>query len=126
MPENLISTLTSSILKFVRTAIIFYKLYFIVISRYFKYIRLKIHVRIVALTPDLQRVSFCNEIDPLYYSLTTTLLLPLIPIKEFIGALRPFINIREIVISLVAAVACRFIQDRQAGRYGFRTSDQSE
>jgi hypothetical protein len=115
-----IGTLTLNILKSVHTLIspiILYKLYSVATPEHPKYRRLKNRVRIVALTLNLQRVSFCSAIDPLYYSFTTIFLLPLILIKGFIGALRPLINIQEIVISLVAAVACRFIQDRQAGQY---------
>ena len=39
------------------------------------------HVRIVALTPDLQRVSFYSAIEFLHYSCTTKLLSSLIYIK---------------------------------------------
>jgi hypothetical protein len=46
------------------------------------------HVRIVALTPDLQRVSFYNVTGFLYHSTTTELLLSLILIKGLIRALR--------------------------------------
>jgi hypothetical protein len=51
------------------------------------------HVYIIALTPDLQRVSF--------YSITDFLLTPM----------------QEIVISLVAAVARKFMHDRHADLY---------
>ena len=49
--------------------------------RYPEPLSLENHVHIVALTPDLQRVSFCSVTDFLYYSSTTELLLSLILIK---------------------------------------------
>jgi hypothetical protein len=49
--------------------------------RHPKSLLLENHVRIVTLTSDLQRVSFYNITDFLYYSSTTKLLLFLILIK---------------------------------------------
>jgi hypothetical protein len=43
---------------------------------------LKNHVHIIALTPDLQRVSFYNIIGFLYHSSTTELITSPILIKE--------------------------------------------
>jgi hypothetical protein len=85
VPEKMIGTLTSSILKSGHTSIspIFsYKLYFMATPRHLKPFRLENHVRIIALTPDLQRVSFYNVIDFLDHSSTTELILSLILIKE--------------------------------------------
>jgi hypothetical protein len=118
--EKLISTLTSSILKSVHTVaspIIFDKLYYMTTPDCLKCFRSKNYVQIVILTPNLQRVSFCSVIDSLYHSLTNTLLLPLIPMEGFIRALRPLINMREIVNILMAVVACKSMQDRHAVRY---------
>ncbi len=64
-------TLTSSILKSVYTSIspIFsYKLYSVATPGYPKLLLLENHVRIIAFTPDLQRVSFSSVIGFLYYS----------------------------------------------------------
>ena len=105
MPEKLIGTLTSSILKSVHTIaspIIFYKFYCITTPDCPRCFRFKNYVHIVIFTLELQRVSFCSVIDFLYHSLINTLLLPLIPIEGFIRALRPLINMWEIVNILMA------------------------
>jgi len=84
IPEKMIGTLISSILKFVHTSIspIFsYKLYSIATLRHPKPLLLENHVYIIALTPDSQRVSFYGVIDFLYHSSTTKLLLSLILLK---------------------------------------------
>jgi hypothetical protein len=84
VPEKIIGTLTSSILKSVHTSIspIFsYKLCSVATPGHPKPFPLENHVRIVALMPDLQRVSFYSVIDFLYHSSTTELILPLILIK---------------------------------------------
>jgi len=84
VPEKMIGTLTSSLLKSVHTSIspIFsYKLCSVATPGHPKPLSLQNHVRIVTLTPDLQRMSFCSVIDFLYHSSTTELLLSLILIK---------------------------------------------
>jgi hypothetical protein len=76
--SNLHSTLTSSILKFVHTLIFpitFYTLCSLATPGYFKPLLLENHLYIVALTSDLQRVSFCKIKEFLYYSSTTELIL---------------------------------------------------
>jgi hypothetical protein len=81
----MIGTLTSSILKSVHTSVspIFsYKLYSVATPGYPEPLPLENHVRIIAFTPDLQRVSFYTIIDFLYHSSTTELILSLILIKE--------------------------------------------
>jgi hypothetical protein len=73
VPEKIIGTLTSNILKSVHTLIspIFsYKLYSVATPRHPKLLLLENHVRIIALTPDLQRVSFYSVIGFLYHSST--------------------------------------------------------
>jgi hypothetical protein len=73
VPEKITGTLALSILKSIYTLIppvIFYKLYSVAIAGH-----LENHVYIIALTPDLQRVSFYSIIDFLYHSSTTELLL---------------------------------------------------
>ncbi len=85
MPEKIIGTLTLSILKSVHTSISpisSYKLYSVANPRHPKPLLLKNRVHIIALTPDLQSVSFYSVIDFLYYSSTTKLILSLILIKE--------------------------------------------
>jgi hypothetical protein len=85
VPEKIIGTLTSSILKSVHTLIspIFsYKLYSVATLRHSETLPLENHIRIVALTSDLQRVSFYSVINILYHSSTTELLLSLILIKR--------------------------------------------
>jgi hypothetical protein len=85
MLEKIIGTLTLSILKSIYTLISFifsYKLYSIATFKYFKSIPLENHVRIIALMPNLQRVSFYNIIGFLYYIFTTELLLSLILVKR--------------------------------------------
>jgi len=80
----MIGTLTLSILKSVHISIslIFsYKLYSVATPRHTKPLLLENHVHIVALTPDLQRVSFYSVIDFLYYSSTTELILSRILIR---------------------------------------------
>jgi hypothetical protein len=84
VPEKIIGTLTSSILKSIHTSmspIFFYKLYSVATPGHPEPLPLEIHVRIIALTPDLQRVSFYSIIDFLYYRSTTELILFLILIK---------------------------------------------
>jgi hypothetical protein len=84
VPEKIIGTLTLSILKSVHTLIspIFsYKLYSVATPRHPEPLPLENHVRIIALTPDLQRVSFYGVIDFLHHSFTTELILSPILIK---------------------------------------------
>jgi hypothetical protein len=58
-----------------------YKLYSVATPGYPKPLLLENHVRIIALTPNLQKVSFYSIIDFLYYNSTTELLLSLILVK---------------------------------------------
>ena len=59
-----------------------YKLYSVATPGHPKPLLLENHVRIIALTPDLQRVSFYSIIDFLYHSSTTELITSPILIKE--------------------------------------------
>jgi hypothetical protein len=77
VPEKMIGTLTSSILKSVHTSIspVFsYKLYSVATLGYLEPFPLENHVRIIALTPDLQRVSFYSVTEFLCHSSTTKLI----------------------------------------------------
>ncbi len=74
----MIGTLTSNILKSAHTSISpisFYKLCSVATPGYYKPLLLENHVRIIALTPDLQRVSFDSVIDFLHHSSNTELIL---------------------------------------------------
>jgi hypothetical protein len=84
VPEKIIGTLTLSILKSMHTSIppiMFYKLHSVATLGHPKTLLLEYHVRIVALTPDLQRVSFYSITEFLHHSSTTELILSLILIK---------------------------------------------
>jgi hypothetical protein len=84
MPEKVIGTLTLSNLNSVHTLIypIFsYKLYSVATLGHPEPLLLENHVRIIGLTPDLQRVSFYSAIEFLHHSSTTELLPSLIYIK---------------------------------------------
>src|SRR5579862_3434981 len=81
----MIGTLTSSILKYVHTSIspIFsYKLYSVATPGRPEPLLVENYVRIIALTPDLQRVFFYSITDFLHHSSTTELIPPQILIKE--------------------------------------------
>ena len=85
MPEKIIGTLTSSILKsvYISISLIFsYKLYSVTTSGHPEPLSLENHVRIIALTPDLQRVAFYSVTDFLHHSSITKLIPSPIPIKE--------------------------------------------
>lgn len=85
MPEKIIGTLTSRILKSVHTLIypiISCKLCSGAISEHPEPFSLRYYVRIVALMPDLQRVSLPIITNPLYYSSTTKRILSIRVVKE--------------------------------------------
>jgi hypothetical protein len=67
--------------------IMFYKLYSIGTPGHLNLLLLEYHVFIVALTPDLQRVTFHSIIEFLYHSSTTELILPLIYNKRDLSEL---------------------------------------
>jgi hypothetical protein len=64
------------------SSIFSYKLYSIATPGHSKPLPLENHIRIIALTPDLQRVSFYSIIDFLHHSFTIELILSLILIKK--------------------------------------------
>ncbi len=85
MPEKMIGTLTPSILKSVHTSVspkFSYKIYSVATPGHPEPLPLENHVRIIAFTPDLQRVSFYSVTDFLYHSSTTELLPSLILVKR--------------------------------------------
>jgi hypothetical protein len=73
--------------------------------------------RIIALAPGLWNVSVYSKIEFLPHSSTIELLSLLILIKRSYPSFRTSLLWLAIVMSLMAAVACRFMQDRYAGRY---------
>ena len=84
MPEKMIGTLTSGILKSTHTLISpisFDKLCSVATPRHPNTLPLPNHLRIVALPPDLEMVSIYSIIKFLYHSSTIKLLLLLILIK---------------------------------------------
>jgi hypothetical protein len=90
MPENIISTLTLSILKYVHTLIsliYFYEFIPVATPGHPEPLLLENHGYIIALTPDLQRVSYYNITDFLYHSSTTELLLSLTLVKAVLSKL---------------------------------------
>jgi len=110
VPKQLIGTSTLNFLKFVHiliSFIIFYKLCSMAISKHPKLLPLKNHVRIV---------PFDNVTGFLYHSSTTQFILSLIFIKGLIRALRPYTYV-GIVISLVIAMARKFMHDRTTYLY---------
>jgi hypothetical protein len=72
---------------------------------------------IIALAPGLWNVSVYSKIEFLPHSSTIELLSLLILIKRSYPSFRTLLLWLAIVISLMAAVACRFMQDRYTGWY---------
>jgi hypothetical protein len=99
-----------------------YKLYSVAIPEYPKLLLLENHVRIIALTPNLQRVSYYNIIDFLYYNSTTELISSLILIKKSYPSSKALLQYRE--SSLALWLLWRADSYKIATRVG--TSDQSE
>ena len=85
-----------------------YKLYPVATPGHPKLLLLENHVCIIALTPDLQRVSFYSVTDFLHYSSTTKLIPSLILMKGSYPSSQSYTTIWEIEISLVAALAYKF------------------
>lgn len=77
---------------------------------------LKNHVLVVALTPNLRRASFYSVPDFLRHSSTIELLLSLIHKKVSYLSSYALQTMQEIVISLVAAVACKFMHGGHVDR----------
>jgi hypothetical protein len=67
--------------------IIFYKLCSVATPGHPELLLLEIHIRTVALTLDLQRVSFYSVIKFLHHSSTTELILPLMLYKGILSKL---------------------------------------
>jgi len=103
VPKKIISTLTLSILKSVYTLIsliLFNKLYSVATLGQLKPLLLEYYVRIVALMPNLQRVSFYSIIEFFYYSFTTKLILFLILIKGFYLSFKALLLYRKSLLAL--------------------------
>jgi hypothetical protein len=80
--------------------IIFYKVCFVATSRHPKPLLLENHFYIIALTPNLQRVSFYNIIVFFYYSFTTELILSLILLKESYPSSKVLLLCRKSLLAL--------------------------
>ena len=114
------STLTLSIPKsvYISLPLIFiYKSYSVTTPKHSKPLLLENYVYIVALAPDLRKVSVYCGTEFLYYSFTTKPFLLLILIKGSYPSFRGLTTMLDIVMSLVAAVARRFMQGRHLARY---------
>lgn len=77
---------------------------------------LESHVRIVALTPELQRVPFYSATYFLHHSSTIELLVSLVHIKWSYLSFKA-LSMRDVVIGLMAAVARKFMHGRHANQY---------
>lgn len=97
--------------------IVLYKLYSMATPKQYRPLYLENNVRIVAFAPDLRKVPFHGVIEFLCYSSTIELLLLLIFINGSYPSLKALLPCWEIVISLIAAVARKFMQGRHGGRY---------
>jgi hypothetical protein len=118
--RKIICTLTSNNSDSVHTSlspIFLYKLCSIATPKHSEPLLPENYVRIVALSPDLWTVSIYSATEFLHHSSTIELLSLLKLIKRVIPELWGLTTILEIVISLVAAVARKFMQDRHTGRY---------
>jgi hypothetical protein len=113
----MIGTLTFSISNSVhisKSSILLCKLCFVATPEHSKPLRLENYVDIVALALDLRKVSFYNATEFLNHSSTIELLSLLILIKGSYPSFKASLTMPEIVISLVAAVASKFMQGRHA------------
>jgi len=120
VPEKIIGTLTSSIIKSVHTLISLtfsFELDSIATHVHPRCFRLKKSRSRRRLTPYLQRVSFYSGTDLFYYSCTTELISSLKCIKRSLPSFSGLFTMWGIVERLGAAVAYGFMQDRHAGRY---------
>jgi hypothetical protein len=97
--------------------IIFYKLRSVTTLKRRESILLENHIHIVALTPDLQRVSFYNVTELFYHSSTTKPMLSLILYKRILSEALSLTPIQKIVISLVATLAGKFTYGCHADQY---------
>jgi hypothetical protein len=118
--EKIIGTLALSIVKSVHTlsSLMFsFKLYSIATPGHSRSFRLK-------KSRSRRRPHACftksllyNVIDFFYLSCTTEPILSLKRIKRSLPSFSSLLPIQQVVNSIIAAVACRFMQNRHAGRY---------
>jgi hypothetical protein len=103
VPEKTVGTLTSNILNSIHTLIslIFsYRLYSVTTPGYSESFFIRNHGCIIALTPNLQKVSFYRITDFLHYSFTTELIFSLIFIKESYLSSNALLRYRESSLAL--------------------------
>jgi hypothetical protein len=118
--KKIVDTLTSKILKTLYLSkyfVFLYELCFIAIAEHFELHFLTYLFYVVDLGLILQIVFFYSNIKFCYYSFTTKLLLLLIFIEWFFLDFKTLLSLLEPIISLMAAVSCRFMQDRHTDRY---------
>src|SRR5438876_5226657 len=112
MPRNMRGTLTSNNSKSVHTLIfniILYKSCAVATPKHLGPCPPKNYVRTIAFPPILQRVSFCSVTKFLHYSTTIKLWPLIILIKGSYSSLRVSLRYWDIIISLVSAVARKFM-----------------
>jgi len=97
--------------------IFLYKLCSMATSKHSESLPLENYVCIVALAPDLQKVSFYSETEFLNHSSTNKLLLFLILIKGSYPSSKALLLCWKSFISLVAAVTRKFMQGRHLDWY---------
>jgi hypothetical protein len=120
MPEKMIGTLTLNISNSLHISVPpkhLYKSCFIATLEYSKSLPPENYLYIIALASNLWNVSVYSKKGLLHYSSTIEFLLPLILIKRSYPSFRTLLLWREIVMSLIAVVARRFMQGRHADRY---------
>jgi hypothetical protein len=111
VPEKTIYTLTLNMSNSLHISIspkFLYKSCFIATSEHSKPLAPENYPRIAALAPGLWNVSVSRKIEFLHYSSTIELLSLLILIKRPYPSFRTSLLWLAIVMSLVAAVGCRF------------------
>lgn len=86
-------------------------------SKHLEQIPPKNYDRIAAIVPNLRRASFLGVTQFLRHSTTIELLSLLVPLKEPHPSLRISPLYWEVVISLVAAIARKFMRSRHVDRY---------
>jgi hypothetical protein len=118
--KKIVGTLTSNISKTLHISIYFvflYKFYLIAIAEHFKLLLLKYFINVVGLGFNSRIIFFNSNTKFSYYSFTTKILLLLVLIKWFFLGFETSLFMPELIISLMAAMACKFIHDRHTDWY---------
>jgi ABC-type amino acid transport system permease subunit len=104
--------------------IVLYRLCTVATPEHLEHLLSKYYVRIVAIAPDLRRAFFHGVTEILPHGTSFELLSLLILIKRALSEPQSLTAYQEVVISLVAAIACIFMQSRYADRYSNRSDHQ--